>query len=64
GIQDCSTIPCMYAADTVQENPEPQINQHSDDRQEGPQVVDRYKEEAPQAEKDVDRRVPRKLKVK
>ncbi|KAF6150099.1 hypothetical protein GIB67_035709 [Kingdonia uniflora] len=54
----------MYAADTVQENPEPQSNQHSDDRQEGPQVADGYKEEAPQAEKDADRRVPRKQKEK
>ncbi|KAF6143320.1 hypothetical protein GIB67_039103 [Kingdonia uniflora] len=43
-----STVPCMYAADAVQENPEPQSNQHSDDRQEGPQVADGYKEEAPQ----------------
>ncbi|KAF6135491.1 hypothetical protein GIB67_015344, partial [Kingdonia uniflora] len=32
---------------TVQENPEPQSNQHSNDRQEGPQVADGYKEEAP-----------------
>ncbi|KAF6164868.1 hypothetical protein GIB67_017071 [Kingdonia uniflora] len=51
-------------ADAVQENLEPQSNQHSDDRQEGPQVADGYKEEAPQAQKDADRRVPRKRKAK
>ncbi|KAF6166439.1 hypothetical protein GIB67_034990, partial [Kingdonia uniflora] len=46
--------------DAVQENPEPQSNQHSDDRQEGPQVADGYKEEAPQAKKDA---TTRKLKL-
>ncbi|KAF6152469.1 hypothetical protein GIB67_035537 [Kingdonia uniflora] len=63
-IKDCSTVPCMYAADAVQENPEPQSNQHSDDRQDGPQVADGNKEDAPQAEKDANRRVPRKRKAK
>ncbi|KAF6136085.1 hypothetical protein GIB67_000489 [Kingdonia uniflora] len=38
----------MYVCNrSVQENPEPQSNQYSDNRQ-GPQVADGYKEEAPQ----------------
>ncbi|KAF6172149.1 hypothetical protein GIB67_003841 [Kingdonia uniflora] len=36
------------SADVVQENPKPQRNQYFDDRQEGPQVANGYKEEAAQ----------------
>ncbi|KAF6156705.1 hypothetical protein GIB67_002420 [Kingdonia uniflora] len=54
----------IAAADAVQENPKPQSNQHSDDRQEAPQVADGYKEEVAQDEKDADRRVPRQRKAK
>ncbi|KAF6148263.1 hypothetical protein GIB67_012038 [Kingdonia uniflora] len=35
GIPECSIVPCLYAADAIQENPEPQSSQYSDDRQEG-----------------------------